>query len=355
MGRLRRVDCSIPGIRRVKRGRTWTFVEDSTGEPIDEPDVLERINELVIPPAWKDVWICPFPNGHIQATGIDQAGRKQYVYHQRWRERRDREKFDGMVEFARALPALRADVEEILHASEELSRERVLACAVRLLERGFFRIGSEDYAARNETFGLATMRKEHVRLEEGFQMVFDYSAKHGKRRLAGIVDPLVYDIVGQLKRRRLGGDELLAYRDGKQWRDIKSVDINAFLKERTGGDYSAKDFRTWNGTVLCALGLAASAEVAATPTGRKRAIARAVKEVSHYLGNTPAVCRASYIDPRVIDAYTAKMTIRPALEAVVEHMEPGEMPSQHPLIEEAVLDLLEGRSVTRSPGLAKAA
>jgi DNA topoisomerase I len=355
MARLRRVDCSTPGIRRVRRGRGFGYVDETTGEQITEAEVLERIGELVIPPAWKDVWICPYPMGHIQATGIDQAGRKQYLYHQRWRERRDREKYEEMITFARALPAVRGEVERLLGGGDTLTRERVLACAVRLLDRGFFRIGSEDYAVRNETFGLATMRKEHVRLEDDFNMVFDYTAKHGKRVLRGVVDPLVYDIVGQLKRRRLGGDELLAYRDGKMWRDIKSADINAFLKEITGGDFSAKDFRTWNGTVLCAVALGASSEVAQTPTARKRAVARAVKEVSYYLGNTPAVCRASYIDPRVIDRYNGGVTIRPALEQVVEHMQPGEMPTQHPLIEEAVIDLLDGTGAAKSPGLAKAA
>jgi len=354
MPRLRRVDCSIPGIRRVNRGRSFSFVDDSTGETIDDAETLARIDELVIPPAWKEVWVCPYPMGHIQATGIDQAGRKQYLYHQRWRERRDREKFAGMVEFARAMPALRTDIEEILQTDTALTRERVLACAVRLLDRGFFRIGSEDYAARNDTFGLATMRKEHVTLEGGCHMVFDYTAKHGKRAVRGVVDPLVYDIVAQLKRRRLGGPELLAYRVGRQWRDIKSGDINAFLKETTGGDYSAKDFRTWNGTVLCAVGLAVSGEVAGTPTGRKRAVARAIKEVAHYLGNTPAVCRASYIDPRVIDAYSGGLIISEALEQVADELQPGDLPIHQPAIERAVIDLLAGRDES-APGLAVAA
>jgi DNA topoisomerase IB len=338
----------------VRRGKGFFYVDDSTGERIDDEETIARIEELVIPPAWRDVWVCPYPMGHIQATGIDQAGRKQYLYHQRWRARRDREKFEGMVEFAQSLPKLREDVERILEGADELTRERVLACAVRLLDRGFFRIGSEDYAARNETFGLATMRKEHVALEADHTMVFDYTAKHGKRVVRGVVDPLAYDIVAQLKRRRLGGDELLAYREGRQWRDIKSADINVFLKEMTGGDYSAKDFRTWNGTVLCAVALAVSGKVAGTPTGRKRAVARAIKEVAHYLGNTPAVARASYIDPRVIDAYSGGLIIREAVEQVAATMQPGDVPIHQSQIEEAVIDLLSGRDAS-APGLAKAA
>jgi DNA topoisomerase I len=347
------VDCSTPGITRVKRGRGFRYV-DEDGGPVEDPEVLARIAELVIPPAWKDVWICPYPMGHIQATGIDAAGRKQYLYHPRWRERRDRQKFDEMVSFARDLPALRVHVGEILREESELTRERVLACAVRLLDRGFFRIGSEDYAVSNDTYGLATMRKAHVRLEDEETMVFDYPAKHGKRRVQGVVDPLSAEIVGALKRRRGGGDELLAYREGRRWRDIRSPDINAFIKEATGGDHSAKDFRTWNATLLAAVALGVSGEVADTPTGRKRAVARAIKEVSVYLGNTPAVCRASYVDPRVIDRYQGGVIIGPALEEVAEQMHPGQLPIHAQAVEEAVLDLITGGDAS-APGLEKVA
>ena len=353
MARLRRVDCSTPGITRLRRGKGFRYV-DEAGEPIEEPEVLARINELVIPPAWKDVWICPYPMGHIQATGIDAAGRKQYLYHPRWRERRDRQKFDEMVGFARDLPALRERVDAILREDSNLSRERVLACAVRLLDRGFFRIGSEDYAASNDTYGLATMRKEHVRIEDGDTMVFDYPAKSGVRRIQGVVDPLSAEIVGTLRRRRGGGDELLAYKNGRAWRDVRSPDINAFIKDATGGDYSAKDFRTWNATLLAAVALAVSGEVADTPTGRKRAVSRAVKEVAGYLGNTPAVCRASYIDPRVIDAYQGGLIIRPALEEVAEEMHPEQLPIHARAIEEATLDLVTGVG-SSAPGLEKVA
>jgi DNA topoisomerase IB len=342
MARLRRSDCSGPGITRVRRGKGFSYVDEEGGH-VEEPEVIARINELVIPPAWKDVWICPYPMGHIQATGVDAAGRKQYLYHPKWREARDRQKFDDMVDFARDLPALRDAVRAILESSDELSRERVLAVAIRLLDRGFFRIGSEDYAVTNETYGLATMRKEHVSFESGGMMVFDYPAKSGVRRVQSVVDPLVIDVVQQLKRRRTGGDELLAYKVGGRWRDVRSPDINAFIKDQTGGDHSAKDFRTWNATLLAAVGLAVSGRAATSHTSRKRAITRAIKEVSFYLGNTPAVCRASYVDPRVIDAYLDGRTIEPVLDAVVADLSPGSLAIHAPEVEGAVLDLVLGQ------------
>ena len=335
MARLRRVDCSAPGITRRRRGRGFEFVDDE-GNRVEETEVLSRINELAIPPAWEDVWICPYPMGHIQATGIDARGRKQYLYHQKWRERQDQRKFDDMIAFARSLPRMRKRVDRDLD-SDWLSREQVLACAVRLLDRGFFRVGGEDYAVENESYGLATMRKDHVRLSKG-TITFDYPAKSGQRRVQSIVDDQVYDVVVALKRRRGGDPELLAYKEGTRWRDIKSADINAYVKEVTGGDFSAKDFRTWNATVLAAVALAVSGPAAsAAPTARKRAKTRAVKEVARYLGNTPAVCRASYIDPRIFDRYDAGLTIGGILPAVAET---SDMDSLHGPIEDAVLDLI---------------
>ena len=335
--RLRRSDCSGTGIHRVKHGRGFRYL-DHDSESVREDEVLERIDAMVIPPAWKDVWICPHPGGHIQATGIDAAGRKQYLYHQRWRERRDTEKFDEMLVFARSLPGLRARVDADLERGD-LSFDHVCATAARLLDRGFFRVGGEDYAVRNETYGLATMQKKHVRLNEGM-LLFDYPAKHGKRRVQAVIDPEVADVVGRLKRRRGGGDELLAYRRGRTWQDIKSADINAWLKDATGEDISAKDFRTWGATVLAAVALAVSESAPATKTGRTRALTRAVKEVARYLGNTPAVARASYIDPRVLDRFADGETIDHALvSAAAERPEEGTA-IQGP-VEDAVLDLLE--------------
>jgi DNA topoisomerase IB len=353
MPRLRRSDCSAPGLTRRRHGRGFTYL-DADGDTVRDPEDLERIGELGIPPAWKDVWICPDARGHLQATGVDAAGRKQYLYHSQWRSRRDQEKFDEMITFARALPELRAHVDGDLTATGQLTRERVLACAVRLLDRGFFRIGSEQYTVQNESYGLATMRKEHVSLDPDHRaMVFNYVAKSGKRRVQGVVDPAAFDVVATLKRRRGGGPELLAFKNGRGWSDVKSADINEYLKEATGADFSAKDFRTWAATELAAIGLAVSSEVAATETGRKRAVARAVKEVSRYLGNTPAVCRASYIDPRVIDAYNGGLTIRGVLEDLADTAQPGELPIHQPVVEQAVLDLLVGRE--SSPALERVA
>jgi DNA topoisomerase-1 len=341
MARLRRTDCSGPGISRVKRGRGFAYYEGD--ESVDDPEVLARIRELAIPPAWRDVWICPYPNGHLQATGIDDAGRKQYRYHDDWRRRRDQEKFDDMVRFAHALPKLRERVAADLDSSDRLTRERVLACAVRLLDRGFFRIGGEEYTVQNESYGLATMRKEHVRIEQGEVMVFDYPAKSGQRRVQGIVDPGALAVVARLRRRRGGGEELLAYQRGRAWHDVRSEDINVYLKDATGDDFSAKDFRTWSATVLCAVALAVSGEVAATKTGRERAMRRAIKEVAHYLGNTPAVCRASYIDPRVFDAYRGGLVI----DVVRATQSADDSVVHQRAVEEAVLDLIDERE--RSP------
>ena len=335
--RLRRADCSGPGITRRRAGNGFAYFDDR-GERIEERDTVERIRDLGIPPAWKDVWICPYPNGHLQATGIDAAGRKQYRYHDAWRARRDAEKFEDMTRFAKALPRLREQVEADLAATDALTRDRVLACAVRLLDRGFFRIGTEEYTL---SFGLATIRKQHVRIEDG-QMVFDYPAKSGQRRIQAVVDPLALDIVGALKRRRGGGPELLAYKTGSRWSDLRSDDINDYLKEKTGDDFSAKDFRTWSATVIAALALAVSGPAHGTPTSRKRAITRAIKETAYYLGNTPAVCRASYIDPRVFDAYEGGLVLDTNVLAEALDAEPGSLPTHHPRIERAVLDLIEG-------------
>jgi DNA topoisomerase IB len=328
MPRLRRADCSKPGIRRVRRGKGFSYV-DAQGAPVRDQATMTRIRALVIPPAWEDVWICPDERGHLQAVGTDARGRRQYRYHDQWRTRRDREKFDHMLDFARALPKIRHFCTE--HLSEEgLTRNRVLACAVRLLDLGFFRIGGEGYAAENETYGLATMHKKHARVD-GDIVTFDYMAKGGKRRLQTVVDPDVAEVVTALKARRGGLPELLAYKEGGRWVDVKSADINAYIKEFSGGDFSAKDFRTWNATVLAATALAVSTEALGGVTSRKRALVRCFQEVAHYLGNTPAVCRSSYVDPRIVDRFQGGTVIVDAA---------GD-PDQRDAIERAVLDLLD--------------
>jgi DNA topoisomerase-1 len=341
MSRLRRVDCAAPGITRRRRGKGFEYLDESTGERIEDDDVVQRIKALAIPPAWEEVWVCADPMGHIQATGMDARGRKQYRYHDRWRERRDRQKFDEMVDFARSLPKLRDQVETDLRR-RRISRERVLACAVRLLDRGFFRIGSEDYAEENETYGLATMRKRHVTIK-GETLVFDYEAKGGKRRVQTIIDPKVSRLVKTLRERRGGGHELLAYRNGQEWRDVRSDEINDYIKDVIGEDHSAKDFRTWNATVLAAVVLAASARERdlSTKGGRNRAKRDAVRQVARYLGNTPAVCRASYIDPRVFDRLDGGLTVGGVFERLPE--DPADWPEIQRPIEEAVLDLIDRR------------
>lgn len=344
----RKVDCSGPGIARRGRGRGFEYI-DEHGRRIEDAETVARIRSLAIPPAWKNVWICSDPKGHIQAVGVDEAGRKQYIYHEAWRRRRDQQKFDRMIEFAQALPDVRSQTNEHLRL-EGMPRERALACAVRLLDRGFFRIGGEGYAEENKTYGLATMRKEHVTIS-GNTITFDFIAKSGKQRLQSVVDPMVADVVSKLKRRRAGGEELLAYKVGRSWRDVKSTDINVYLKQLSGHEHSAKDFRTWHATVRCAVALAVSYSAHSSQTARKRAISRAVKEVAHYLGNTPAVCRKSYIDPRVIDRYNAGVTIGPVLEVIGESdaLNEGSLGR----VEEAVLELISGNM--RSPLLEKVA
>ncbi len=300
MPRLRRSDTSEPGLTRVRRGGGFEY-RRVDGTTVRAKGEVERIAGLGIPPAWRDVWICTDERGHIQATGIDDAGRKQYLYHPDWRGGQDRAKFQEMTEFAAALPKLRRRLLADL-SGDEPSRERVLAGAVRLLDLGLFRIGSERYAQENKTYGVATILKSHVKVN-GTAVEFDFDAKGSKRHRRDVADAEIRRLIKQLKARRSGGDELLAYRDGRRWRDVSSTDVNDHIKELTGGEFSAKDFRTWNATVLAAATIATLDEGAETKAARKRVVNKAVKRVAGYLDNTPAVCRGSYIDPRVIDRY----------------------------------------------------
>jgi DNA topoisomerase IB len=333
--RLRYSNPSLPGFTRRKHGRGFSYL-DADGGRLADPEVLERLRGLAIPPAWTDVWICPWPRGHLQATGRDAAGRVQYLYHPVWREQRDREKFERMLDFARALPRLRATVGEHL-VLRGLTRERLLACTTRLLDRGFFRIGGEEYAEGNGSFGLATLQKRHVRLSGKGVMVFDYVAKGGKPRAQRIVDPSAFAVIRPLKRRR-GGPQLFCYRNGSGWAPIRSDDVNAYIREHTDGPHSAKDFRTWHATVLAAVALAVLGERARTETARRRVASHATREVARYLGNTPTVCRDSYIDPRVFERFYEGETIALDLDAIGEDIGEPELLSA----EEAVLELLAG-------------
>jgi DNA topoisomerase-1 len=318
MSALKRVRCTSPGIARRRQGRGFSYVHPN-GQPVRDDATRERIRSLAIPPAWEDVWICPDERGHLQAVGTDAAGRKQYLYHEDWRTRRDRQKFDRVLRLARRLPAMRQVCDRDI-VSRGLTRERVLAGAVRLLDLGFFRIGSESYTEENGSYGLATIRRDHVRVSRG-EVRFDFAAKGGQRRIQAIDDPALARLSGALLRRKGGGPELLAFRDGTAWRDVRSEDINGYLKELAEEDISAKDFRTWHATVLTAALLASKEEEEEAKeqakeqkglrsvTSRKRVVSSVVREVADALGNTPAVCRASYIDPRVIDRFLNGETI----------------------------------------------
>lgn len=339
--RLRRSNCAAPGISRRRRGRAFEYL-DADGHRVGDPESLERISGLVIPPAWRDVWICMDPLGHLQATGVDGAGRKQYLYHARWRAHRDRRKFDSMLAFGAALPRLRRGVARDMRTDggkrvgvEQLTERRVLACAVRLLDLGFFRIGSEDYAERNESYGLTTMLREHVTVGER-EVIFDFPAKSGQRRMQAIADPEARAVLATLKRRRTGL-QLLAYRAVDGWCELTAAEVNAYLKRMSGGPFTAKDFRTWNATVLAAVALA-GADGARRHAVREREVKEAVKTVAAYLGNTPAVCRASYVDPRVIDGFHAGVTIAPAIGEGGPDLGSARVRAR---VERAVLELLE--------------
>jgi DNA topoisomerase I len=302
MPRVRRVDPNGRGISRRRHGRGFSYEAPGRGT-LDE-ETLDRIRGLAIPPAWSDVWISTDPLGHIQATGVDAAGRKQYIYHQAWRERRDREKYRRIEGFGRSLPRLRRRVSRDL-AAPGLHRERVLAGAVRLLDRSAMRIGSEEYAKRNGTYGLATLQRDHVHLT-GDRLELRFNGKTGKEHVLQVRDASVAKLVRDLDR--MHHRELLGWCEGDRWRDARAPDINDYLREIIGNEYSAKDFRTWNATVLAALMLASHEQ----REGR-RAVTAVIKNVAEELGNTPAVCRSSYVDPRVIDRFLDEgRTIEPA-------------------------------------------
>lgn len=354
MLRLTRVSCSGPGIRRVRHGTGFRYV-DAAGQPLRDTEAKLRIRDLVIPPAWEDVWICPTASGHIQATGVDARGRLQYRYHDAWRIQRDLAKHDRILDFAERLPAARERMRADL-VQPGLSRQCVLACAVRLLDLGFFRIGGEQYANENQSYGLATLLKQHVTMTTSTSgdpsVVFDYTGKGGKLWHKVLVEPEVGVVLRQLKQRRSGGPELLAYRSrpgrGGTWVDVRSADINDYLRHVTGGDDTAKDFRTWSATVMAAIGLAVSTH-AASDSARRRAVTRVVKEVAEQLGNTPAVCRASYIDPRIIDLYHHGVTVAADLQALGADASYGS-PAFQGEIEAAVLSVLREPEASRLAG-----
>lgn len=335
--RLRRADRSLAGFVRVRRGRGFAYL-DTNGERIADDDTIQRIEQMAIPPAWREVWICTDPRGHLQATGTDAAGRTQYLYHASWREQRDRQKFLEMEEFAHALPGLRRRVRERLRSEQEPSRERVAAGATRLLDIGLFRVGSEQYADESSHFGLATLTREHLSWHNG-SAAFDYVGKSGVRNVLEISDPDSVELLAQLCRRRSGPPELLSFREGRSWCRLGSDGINDYIKANAGEAFSAKDFRTWNATALAAARLD-HYERRPTPRARsrQRVIKAVVKEVAEMLGNTPAVARRSYIDPRVLDSYLSGTTIGVDLDQVETLGEVGDRRRRE--VERALLKML---------------
>lgn len=304
--RLRRSDSSGPGIRRVRAGRGFRY-RDAAGERVDDAVVLDRIDALAIPPAWTDVWIAPYPNGHIQATGVDTAGRRQYLYHPSWREQKDRIKFDRALALAESLPSARRSVTVDLRR-EGLGRERVLAAAFRMLDTGSLRVGSERYADANGSYGLSTLLVAHASTN-GDEVLLDFPAKSGREWRSEIRDADLVAVVRALTRRG-GRAKLLAWHEDGRWHPVDAAEINADVHARTGGDFTAKDFRTLHGTLAAAASLATTGP-RSSPTARRRAVAEAMRAAASVLGNTPAVARASYVDPRVVDLYDHGRTIDP--------------------------------------------
>ncbi|MPQ96978.1 DNA topoisomerase IB [Modestobacter sp. I12A-02628] len=323
-----------PGWTRRRAGKGFAYFDESGTLVRDER--VDRVKSLAIPPAWRDVWICPWPNGHIQATGTDAAGRRQYRYHEEWRTRRDAAKHERVLEISHQLPDVRDAVVAALR-TRGLNRQRVLACAVRLLDLGAFRVGSEQYAEDNGTYGLATLRREHVSVR-GERVFFHYTAKGGIEREVELLDrPTATVVRALLERPADQGGELLGYplADGS-WHDVTSDEINAYLKEISGAEITAKDFRTWTATVMMAATLA-EGERPSSVTARKRVLKEAYTRVAEQLGNTPAVCRKSYVDPRVVDRFEHGETVAEALREAADA--PDDRTAQR-VVEQAVCRLL---------------
>jgi DNA topoisomerase I len=332
--RLRRSSPDDPGWSRRRRGRGFSFV-DEAGRRLDGQQ-RQRCLDLIIPPAWTDVWICPWPDGHIQAVGTDSAGRRQYLYHPQWRAEQDAAKHERALELGRSLSAARRRVSGDL-GLPGTTRPTALAAAFRMLDLGLLRIGGEEYA-EGGSFGLATVRRDHVRLRDD-QMTLQFTAKSGVEQQVVLRDAALVEAVRPMYRRRSGGADLLAYREGRAWTDVVSSDINEYVRDVTGADVTAKYFRTWHATVRAAAGLAAAEAAAATKGQRRAVVQQVMAQVAEDLGNTPAVARSSYVDPRVVEMYRAGTTVE------VTAAENVEAPDER--VEQAVIDLLSGGQASR--------
>ena len=332
MARLRRVTPQMKGWTRRRAGKGFAYL-DAEGQRLPAQDV-ERIRSLAIPPAWQDVWICPYPNGHIQAVGTDAAGRRQYLYHPDWRAKRDELKFDRVKAAGTRLAKARERIiDDLRHEGMPLAR--AAATATRLLDLGYFRIGSDAYTDANGSFGLTTLQRRHVR-RQGGDLVFSFVGKSGIEHSIRISDPHVIESLEHMRRRRGGSERLLAYRAEARWADLDAAAVNSYISEIVAEDLTAKDFRTWHATVLAAIALAESSEKGTTKASRKRAVKAAVEEVAEYLGNTPTIARNSYIDPRVIEQYEDGVTIA----ATLRQRYPDEVRRQA-AIEKAVARLID--------------
>ena len=332
MARLRRTSPDQVGWTRRRAGKGFFYL-DQHGERLP-PEAAQRVRELVIPPAWRDVWVTPYPNGHLQAVGTDDAGRRQYLYHPEWRARRDAEKFERMVAFGKALAKARQLVVADL-GREGMPMERACAAAVRLLDLGYFRIGNDVYADENGSFGLTTLERRHVRRRQ-HKLVFAFVGKSGVEHEIEIDDRVVVETIEAMRRRRGADARLLSYRDGRSWRSLLPDLVNEYVKTTTGLSVTAKDFRTWHATVLAAAALAETPEPGLTKASRKRAVAGAMKEVASFLGNTPTLARSAYVDPRVIEAYEEGRTIATTTRRTFDN--PDE---RQAALERAVLKLLK--------------
>ena len=314
--RLRRSDPARPGLTRRGHGHGFAYL-DADGKRITDRETVDRIRSLAIPPAWKDVWICPYPNGHLQAMGTDDAGRRQYLYHDAWRESQDADKHDRVRRLARRLPAFRDAVDRDL-CRKGLGRERVLAAALRMLDYGVFRTGNTEYAEEHGSRGAATLLRDDVHIPKG-KVVFDFVAKGGVERVVELDDDPLVTAVSALKRARHGKPLLLVYRDRSGYREIDATMINERFQELVGDEFTVKDLRTWTATVHAAVDLAQ-----AEPPETKKAVHKAVKEmlaeVADHLGNTPAVARSSYVDPRVVTQYEQGRTIESTVRRVGEDL-----------------------------------
>jgi DNA topoisomerase-1 len=305
MPRTRRSSPDQPGWTRRRAGKGFVYL-DEAGNRLPEEDA-QRVRDLVIPPAWADVWVCPWPNGHLQAVGTDDAGRRQYLYHPDWRAKRDAEKFDRMLTFGKAMTRARELVLADL-GREGMPLERACAAAVRLLDLGYFRIGNDVYADENGSFGLTTLERRHVRRRQD-RLVFAFVGKSGVEHRIEIDDAVVIEAIDIMRRRRGQDLRLLSYKEGRSWRAVLPALVNEYVRASTGMEATAKDFRTWHATVLAAAALAETPEHGETAASRKRAVSGAMTEVASFLGNTPTLARSAYVDPRVIEAYEEGKTI----------------------------------------------